>query len=96
MPSSKTKVAPVSATPLTNNASRAGVPVISGKWPPNADATSGKPSPRTSDPSPEASSVAAKRPPRSLSLGSSPISIVPRPNMPTVPSSVIAEMAVDP
>ena len=33
---------------------------------------------------------------RSVRCGSSPISIVPRPNMPIVPSSAIAEMAADP
>ena len=63
--SSKTRLAPVSATPTANSASRAGVPLISGKWPPNAEATSGKPSPRTSDPSPAADDAAATSPPGS-------------------------------
>ena len=54
------------------------------------------PRPSTSDPIAVAYSAAATSGPLSRRLGSSPMSMGPRPNIPTVPSRVIADVAAEP
>ena len=96
VPSSKTSVAPVSMTPSAKMTSRSGVPSISGTCAWKASAMSGKAKPRMSEPTADVISEAENSPPRSRRFGSSPIIIVPRPNMPTVPSRAIALVAAAP
>ena len=94
---SNTRVTPVSATPTANSAARSGVPVMCPKRPLTLGATTANTSPRTTDPMPEASNAAETRPTRvPCRRGSSPMSRVPRPNMPIVPSTVIADTAAEP
>ncbi len=59
-------------------------------------ATTANPTPSTSDASPQVSSAADTRPARALRRGNSPMSRVPRPSMPIVPSSVMADTAAEP
>jgi hypothetical protein len=94
--SSNTSVAPVSATPRAKISIRKGVPLISTNRLLKCGAMTQKAIPRISEPTKETISAEATRPPRDRRCGSSPISTVPRPNMPTVPSSVMAEMPADP
>jgi hypothetical protein len=59
-------------------------------------ATTANPSPSISEPRPQVSSAADTRPARLLRRGNSPISRVPRPSMPIVPSSVMTDTAAEP
>ena len=96
MAASNTRGAPVSPTPTAKSSIRPGEPLISTNRLLKCGDTITKPTPRISEPTPDTISAEATRPPRDRRRGSSPISTVPRPNMPMVPSSVMAEMAAEP
>jgi hypothetical protein len=85
-------VAAVSTTPEIKISAAAGVPLEFPRLALRCRATSTKRIPRSDDPSPAARTAAATRPARAARLGSSAIRKVPRPNIPIVPSNVIADV----
>ena len=93
---SNTSDAPVRHTPAVNRAACPALPLMRPKCVLRWGEMTAKPRPSSAEPAAEASSAADTSRARSRRRGSSPMSTVPRPSMPIVPSRVMAEIAADP
>ena len=94
---SKTRAAPVRAAPAANRAAVGTDPVSRTNRSAASGASTTKPRASTAEAAADTTSAAStSRPREPVRRGSSPISTVPRPSIPTVPASVMADTAAEP